>query len=308
MEGQVVLVTGAAGLVGNAIRLRLERRGTTVLPIDRVAHTRDGNATLVCDVNDVHRLHALAAEYSISGVVHCGAYSGPMVARDNPTSMIRVNIVGTANILELARIHHVPRVVFCSSASVYGNTDGGPVPEDVPLFPTSLYGASKVASEQLVASYARQYGVDGVSIRLSWIYGPWRTTDCVIRTMIEDALEERPTNMPFGRDFHRQFIHVDDAVDALIAALDTPNLPRLAYTVTGGSYVTLAEVADIVRRVLPQANIHLESGAAPLDDVQQEFDISAAARDFGFRPAISLEEGIRRYAEWLIARKARVAA
>lgn len=279
-----------------------------MLPIDRAARARDGNAIVECDVNDVHRLHALAAEYSIKGVMHCGAYSGPMVARDNPTSMVRVNIVGTANILELARIHHIPRVAFCSSASVYGNTDAGPVPEDVPLCPTSLYGASKVASEQLVASYARQYGVDGVSIRLSWIYGPWQTTDCVIRTMIEDALASRPTRMPFGRDFHRQFIHIDDAVGALIAALDRPNLPRLVYTVTGGSYVTLGEVGDIVRRVLPQADIQLECGAPPDDDVQQQFDISAALRDLAFRPAVSLQEGIRRYAEWLTARKTLAAA
>jgi nucleoside-diphosphate-sugar epimerase len=262
----------------------------------------------MCDLNDVHRLHALAAEYSIGAIVHCGAHSGPMVARDNPTSMIRVNIGGTTNMLELARIHRIPRVVFCSSASVYGNTDAGPVPEDVPLFPTSLYGASKVAGEQLVASYAQQYGVNGVSIRLSWIYGPGRTTDCVIRTMIEDALIGRPTKMPFGRDFHRQFIHIEDAVNALVTALDRPNLPRRVYTVTGGTYVTLAEVGEIVRRLLPQADIRMDAGRDPLDDVQHQFDISAAARDLDYRPSVDLEEGIRNYIQWIAARKERAAA
>jgi nucleoside-diphosphate-sugar epimerase len=184
----------------------------------------------------------------------------------------------------------------------------GPVAEDAPLAPTSLYGASKVASEQLVSSYARQYGVDGVSIRLSWVYGPGRTTDCVIRTMIEDALDGRPTRMAFGRDFHRQFIYIDDAIDALIAALDRPTLPRRVYTATGGTFVTLAEVGEIVRRVLPQADISMENGADPEDDIQQRFDISAAARDLGYRPLVSLEDGVRRYAEWLMAQKSLAAA
>ena len=308
MKSEAVLVTGAAGLVGGALRSRLERRGTSVVPIDRAPRATDGKAVLICDVNEVHRLHSMAMEYALTGIVHCGAFSGPMVARDNPSSMVHVNIVGTANILELARVHHIPRVVFCSSAGVYGNTPAGLVPEEAPLAPTSLYGASKVASEHLVSSYARQYGVDGVSIRLSWIYGPGRTTDCVIRTMIEDALERRPTRMAFGRDFHRQFIYIDDAIDALIAALDRPTLPQRVYTVTGGSYVTLAQVGDIVRRVLPQADIQLESGADPEDDIQQQFDISAALRDLEFRPSTSLEDGIRRYAKWLALQNSREAA
>jgi nucleoside-diphosphate-sugar epimerase len=299
----MVLITGAAGLIGGALRTRLERRGTPVLAVDRVPHGRDGAPIVVCDINDIHRLHGLAEANAISGIVHCGAYSGPMVARDNPGSMVQVNIVGTANVLEMARIHRISRVVFCSSASVYGETPEGPVPEDVVLAPTSLYGASKVASEQLVTSYARQYSVDGVSVRLCWVYGPGRTTDCVIRTLIEDALMGQPTRMAFGRDFHRQFIHIDDACDALIAALDHPKLPRTVYTVTGGSYVTLAEVGDIVRSVLPRAIIEMEAGADPLDDVQRQFDISAAARDLGYRPLVGLEEGIRRYADWIASRE-----
>lgn len=307
VSSEAVLVTGAAGLVGSALRSRLERRGTPVVPIDREPRAKDGRPVRICDVNDAHRLHALALERRLMGIVHCGAFSGPMVARDNPSSMVRVNIVGTANILELARVHRVPRVVFCSSASVYGDTPAGPVPEDVPLAPTSLYGASKVASEQLVSCYARQYDVDGVSVRLSWVYGPGRTTDCVIRTMIEDAQARRPTRMAFGKDFHRQFIYIEDAIDALVAALDAPKLPRRVYTVTGGSYVTLADVAEIVGRVLPQADIRLESGADPQDDRQQQFDISAAARDLGYQPSVSLEEGVRRYAEWL-AQNSRAAA
>ncbi|WP_445504364.1 NAD-dependent epimerase/dehydratase family protein [Microvirga sp. G4-2] len=303
MSEPTILVTGAAGLLGHAVRVLLEANGQRVLPIDRVAQTEEGQPIVACDLSDVHRLHALAVENRITGIVHCGAHSGPMVARDNPYSMVQVNIVGTANVLEIARIHGA-RFVFCSSTSAYGNTPEGLVPEDVPLVPTSVYGASKVAGEQLVSAYSRQYGVDGVSLRLSWVYGPRRTTDCIVRTMIEDALAGRPTRKPFGRDFHRQFIHVEDAARALVTALRTPRLPRQTYNVTGGTYLTLGEIGDIVRRVLPQADIALGEGPDPVDDRQHRFDVSAVQRDLRFTPEISLEQGVRAYAAWLQNRAA----
>lgn len=303
MTERRVLITGAGGLVGHAVHQQLESNGIAVLPIDRIARTADGIEVVECDITDIHRLHAFAHQYGVTEIVHCGGFSGPMIACDNPYSIVQVNIVGTANLLEVARIRRLRRVVFCSSTSAYGNTPEGPVPEDVPLKPTSVYGASKAASEQLVAAYARQHGVDGVSLRLSWVYGPRRTTDCFIRNSIEDALAGRPTALPWGRDFHRQYIHVDDAASALVCALDTSRLPRPAYNVTGGTYLSLGEVADILKRVLPTADIHLGSGPDPIDDVQQQFDITAAHQELGYNAAHELEDGIRSYVTWLKARR-----
>lgn len=126
------------------------------------------------------------------------------------------------------------------------------------------------------------------------------TTDCAIRTMIEDAQAGRPTSFPFGRDFHRQYVHVQDVADAILLALDWP---RRSYTINGGTYLTLGEVAAIVAKVLPSARIEMGPGGDPIDDVQARFDLSAAERDLGFRPRIGLEEGIRSYAGWLAARR-----
>lgn len=302
MNLRTILVTGAAGLIGNAVRDQLEARGAEVIAIDQVAATSEGRELIQCDLTDIHRLHAVVHRREVSGIIHCGAYSGPMVARDNPYAIVQVNVLGTANVLELARIRGIPRFVFCSSTSAYGDTPKGPVSEDVPLAPTSVYGASKVAGEQLVSSYSNQHGTDGVSLRLSWVYGPRRKTDCLIRTMIEDALRARPTRISWGRDFFRQYIHIDDATAALVSALEKGSLPRRVYTVTGGTYVTLGDIGEVVRRVLPSADIQLEPGPDPVDDVQEEFDISAARRDLGFQPRQSLENGVRQYAEWLKAR------
>jgi UDP-glucuronate 4-epimerase len=299
----VYLITGAAGLLGGAVCSVLESRAESFLAIDRAVGDAVARNIVQCDITDIHGLHALATRHSISGIVHCGAYSGPMVARDNPHAMVQVNIVGAANVLELARVHGIERFVFCSSAGVYGNTPKSPVGEDAPLRPTNIYGASKVAGEQLVACYSRQYGVDGVSLRLAWVYGPRRSTDCIIRTMIQDALARRPTRIPFGRDFSRQFIYVQDAAAALVAALDRRRLRRQAYNISGGTRVTLGEVADVVRRILPNADIELGEGPDPVDDIQHQFALSAAEADLGFSPSVTLDEGIELYARWLASER-----
>lgn len=296
-----VLVTGASGLVGNKVRQILEERGDKVLAVDRQAVPDTFGPVIECDLNDIHRIHALAGD-GLSGVIHCGAYSGPMVAWDNPVSMVQVNIVGVANMLEVARIHGAKRFIYCSSTSAYGPTPPGPVPEDVAMKPSTVYGASKAAGEQLVNAYASQFGLNAASLRLSWVYGPRRTTDCMIRTMINDAQAGRPTRVPFGRNFPRQYIYVDDAAGALVTAFDKADLPRRVYTVTGGSYKTLGQIADIVRVQFSKADIELGAGSDPVDDVQHEFDISAARRDLGYAPRYTLEQGIREYAGWLAAR------
>ncbi|MDO9714075.1 NAD-dependent epimerase/dehydratase family protein [Paracraurococcus lichenis] len=298
-EGRV-LVTGAAGLIGNAVCALLAARGRRVVAVDRAPAPGCPEGLAAVDVTDVHGLYAAVGDLPLDGVVHCGAYSGPMVARDTPHDMFRVNVAGTANVLELARVRGARRFVFCSSTSAYGPTGPGPVTEDRPLVSGTLYGASKAAGEALVRGYARQFAPDGASLRLCWVYGPRRTTDCIIRTMITDAQAGRPTRVPFGRGFPRQFIHVEDAARALVTALDAPGpLGGQAFNVTGGAFLTLDQVAAAAREVLPEADIELAEGPDPVDDLQQRFDTSAVERVLGFRPGIPLDQGIRSYAAWL---------
>lgn len=307
MSGDTILVTGASGLIGQRLLARLVSEGRRVLGID-VAAKPGHRPVEIADLADIHRLHALAGREGVGSVIHCGAVSGPMVLADNPHAIVSINVGGTANILELARVRGMRRVVFTSSTSAFGATveaESGPdgLPEDVPLRPGSVYGATKVAGEQLLAGYRAQHGLDAVAIRLSWVYGPGRTTDCVIRTMIEDAQASRPTSLPFGADFPRQFIHVDDAVDALLRAHDAPACPCPVYTATGGTFLTIGEIGRLVARLLPGADITVAPGPDPLDDHQHRFDTSAIATDLGFQPRQTLESGIRSYADWLATRR-----
>jgi nucleoside-diphosphate-sugar epimerase len=298
-----VLLTGAAGFIGCAVGNLLAARRTPVLATDVVTGRNTAQPVTLCDLTDIHRLYALTEDQEIDGIIHCGAVSGPMLARDNPRALIDTNVTGTANILEFARVRKVRRIVMASSAAVFGRTPAGPVKESAVARPSTVYAASKLAAESLATAYALQFGLDTVCLRLSWVYGPHRRTSCVIRTMLDDLQRGRPTQLTFGRDFPRQFVYIDDAASALVAAFDRPGLAQRVYTITGGEYVTLGELGGIVQRLFPKADIELGSGPAPEDDLQEVFDISAAERDIGYRPSVRLQEGVRRYADWLVGER-----
>lgn len=304
VTSEPVLVTGASGLVGKSVLELLATRGRQVVALDRSTASHAGIDIIDCDLRDVHRLHAIAARTAPGSIIHCGAHSGPMVARDNPADLVAVNVVGTTNMLEVARIRGMRRFVYCSSASVYGSTASGPVREDVPLHPSTVYGATKLAAEQIVLAYAKEHGVDAVSLRLAWVYGPNRTTACILRRMVADALAKRPTRIGWGADFHRQYVHASDAAAALLGALDARGLSQRAFTVTGGTFLTLGEIAELVREVMPGADIALAPGPDPDDDLHHEFDISAARRELGYEPRIALKSGIEDMAHVLRRRPA----
>jgi UDP-glucuronate 4-epimerase len=294
------LVTGVGGFIGREVAVRLTDLGRRVVGIDRQAPAEDlGYPVLVAEIGDTHRLYSLIRSHGVEDVVHCAGISGPMLVRDQPHAAFRVNALGTADLLEAARICSLRRVIYCSSCAAYGDTGPAPITENAPLAATDVYGASKAAADLLVQSYAAQYGVDGLCLRFCWVYGPRRTTTCVIRTMLIDALAGRPTRLSYGSGFYRQFIYIDDVVDAILASQDAKKPRQRAYNVTGGERLTLDDVAQLIRAVVPAADISLAVGPDPEDYHQELFDISAAHRDLGWRPKTPLRDGIARYAQWL---------
>jgi UDP-glucuronate 4-epimerase len=299
---ECVLVTGADGLIGGAVVAALSSIGRRVVGL-----LQNGSRQALPfeaytgDLRDTERMQHLFSEHEIGRVVHSGAVSGPMVGLDDPMRTIMTNILGTANVLEASRCHGVKRFVYLSSTTAYGDTPAGPIAEGMALRPKDVYGATKAAGEALVAAYESQLGLEGVSLRISWVYGPRRTTACLIRTLIEDALADRETRLEYGAGFCRQYVHVDDVVRGILAVLDAPSHRLPAYNLTGGTMETLDAIAGVVKRLLPQARIAMRPGPDPLDTCQGQFDISSMRRDFGFVPRVSLEDGIRSYARWLAA-------
>ena len=304
MSGEKILVTGANGFIGFAVAKELARLGRSVVGLDLNWSTEKNPAfkAVQGDLNDVHRLHRIFQVEQITGIIHCGAVSGPMLALDNPYSICLTNVMGTINLLEVARIYKVERFLYCSSGGAYGQTSRHPLPEEVALHPNDIYSATKASGEILVEAFSAQFGFDGVSLRFPWVYGPRRKTDCVIKEMIQNALAKQPTRLSWGQGVNRQFIYISDVVSAIIAAYDTKNLAQPNYNVPGkDSYVSIDHIADTVRKYIPDADISVTTGADPLDTPRGELDSSAAVRDFGYDPKYDLPLGISEYISWLAA-------
>ena len=174
------------------------------------------------------------------------------------------------------------------------------MPEDAPLAANDIYGATKASGDILTRAYAAQTGLDAVVLRFSWVYGPRRRTPCVVREMIRDAQAGRATRLPYGRGFTRQYVHIDDVVGSVIAALDAGAIgPQRAFNITGGQRLEFGAIVEAVRQAVPAAQITLGEGADPEDQSHGRFDISAAARALGWQPKVAFANGVRDYACWL---------
>ena len=301
-----VMVTGVEGMIGYAVAARLRDTGLTVVGMDhRLVESPALGVPLVrADLSDVHALYGTLATYGCTAIVHCGAISGPMLARNDPAALMQTNVVGTLNVLEATRRLGLRRIVVCSSLMVYGGNDGSVLDEDSPLLATDTYGASKVAAEAMVRAYVAEHGVDAVMARLAWVYGPRRQTACGIRAMLEDAIAGRPTCFESGSSALRQYVHVDDVASALTALLQAPErAARLAYNVSGGDYRPFQEIVDVARDLFPAAEIAVGDAPDPEDPPMGPLSIEAIGRDIGWRPAIPLATGLASYADWLRMRQ-----
>ena len=301
-----VLITGALGFLGYPAALASVAEGWETTGFDLVlpAATVAGAQFVRGDITDIHQIYRVLRKRSIDTIIHTGGFSGPMLERDNPYLVCSTNVGGTINLLEAARVTGIKRFVFLSSAHAYGDTPPAPVSEDAPFRTRDIYGATKASGDLLLRAYRGQHGLDAVSLRISNGYGPRRMTREAIRTMLQDAIAGRPTALDFGGGYGRTFLYVKDAVDAIVAAVKAPALAQSAYNITGTEFASMESIADIVRKLFPQARISMAAGADPLGYRREQLDISAAKRDFGWSPASTLERGIADYADWLRAHPA----
>jgi UDP-glucuronate 4-epimerase len=288
-----VLVTGGAGMIGMSLREALTEKGHMVTAIDVTDFGRDDSALEIMSITDSAALADLFARKAFDAVIHCGAISGPMMAQGEPMKIVEVNIDGTALLLDLARRHGLRRFVFCSSISVYGNVGKMAITEDTPLRPTSVYGASKVAGEQLVQAFTAEYGLSGVSLRIGRVYGPYRRGNCHLATLIRDAAAGEMTEIPCDPEFLYHYVYVDDVVEAQIAVLTADEFSFSAYNVGSGEALTMPQIAGIARTAIPGANPTLVAGADDVPDVQTAFDVSRIAADLAWRPRFDLASGLR---------------
>lgn len=243
----------------------------------------------------IRRVVEAMRDHGVTRIVHTAAMSHPGLSVDVPITTFAANVDGTLHLLEAARLAGVRRIVCFSSECAYGNRPERLVTEDCPLEPTTPYGVTKVACELLARVYNTRHGFEITSLRPTEVYGPGNRMPQFLCELIDAALDGIPYRLAAGGEQRFQFVHVEDVARAALLAVEQERLPREAYNVTGGSQITLAEAAAEVVRLVPGADLELGPGLLLELDQQGPFDISAAERDFGWRPEWTLERGILDY-------------
>jgi UDP-glucuronate 4-epimerase len=322
-----ILVTGAAGFLGMHVAKRLLQRGEKVVGVDnmdayyslelkeaRLAELEeDANFTFhYLDIGDSQAAAAVFALYpDLEGIVHLAAQVGVGHSLANPQAFLNTNISGMFVLLEECRkLKHLKNVVYGSSSAVYGGNRKVPFSEtDQANQPRSIYAASKRADELLAAAYANISGVPMTGLRLFAIYGPWGRPDMFFYAFAEAIVAKRPIRVYNNGDFRRDFTYVDDAVQAIVAALDKPVrppegvaadvfIPHQIVNIGNDRSNSLSEFIAELEQALGISAI-IENEPMKKDDLQEtRADIGIARREYGFEPKTPLAEGVPRFVDW----------
>ena len=315
-----ILVTGAAGFIGSALTERLLRADARVVGVDNFdpfydpaekrrnlepARAHDGFRLIEADCADLDALEAALGDERPDVIVHLAARAGVRPSIEAPLDYAHANLMATQAMLELARRRGVRRFVFGSSSSVYGNNPKVPFAEDDPVdHPISPYAATKRAGELLCHTYHHLHDMAVLCLRFFTVYGPRQRPDLAIRKFGTLMLEGEPIPMFGDGTTERDYTWIDDILDGVDRAIDrTAEHPGEFEIINlGGSRTTsLARLIDLIGDAL---DIEPEIRQLPMQpgDVRRTYaDVEKAGRLLGYEPAVAIEEGIPRFAEWLVA-------
>lgn len=308
-NGKRVLVTGGAGFIGTNLVSRLVRYKAKITVIDdlstgRLENLRNSDkacAFIKGSVTDRELVTSLLAEADV--VFHLAARNIIASTRD-PYEDFQTNIGGTLNVLAAAREHQIDRVVYASSASVYGNPRHLPINEDDRISLLTPYAVSKFAGEGYCQAFYESYGVPVVVLRYSNVYGPGQDPEnpyCgVVSKFMNRAGERQPLELHGDGEQTRDFTYVDDVIEAtLSAALSKKAVGEVLNVATGIE----TSVSALARLVLDHYGVQvaLESiDRRDIDNIRRRvLNVEKIRRTLRWTPSIPLAEGLRRTGEWL---------
>jgi UDP-glucose 4-epimerase len=299
------LVTGGAGFIGsNLVKLLLDEQHDVIVLDNLSSGYRDNLAALrkarfvEGDVRDDAALREAAAGCEI--IFHLAASVGNTRSINHPIDDSEINVIGTLRVLEAARALGARKVVFSSSAGIFGELKTVPIREDHPAEPDSPYGASKLGAEKLCLAYAKLYPLECVCLRYFNVYGVNQRYDAygnVIPIFAHRALRGQPLLIYGDGEQTRDFVNVRDVAMANYRAGMTRGVSG-AFNIASGSRVTINALASLVAAA-GGLDLRVEHQPPRKGDVRHSLaDVSAAHGAFGFNPTISIEDGLREYMGW----------
>jgi len=309
-----VLITGGMGVIGAEASRRFVKEGYR--PVIFARHRDDNLISDIVDkidvelgdITDLPRLLDVIKRNQITHIVHAAAFVGA-VSQANPAQSINVNVVGTVNVLEAARLFDIKRVVYTSAKGVYGPITGEygaptykPIPEDMPKNPKRIYDAAKLMSEHMCVYYTGNMGVDAVVLRFATTYGPGKTARHGKMGVTSQIIEAPAAGLPFhiaqGGDEKDDFIYNKDSALGIYRATIAENPKSRVYNIGSGVGSTLRDFETAIRKRLPNADIKIGPGLNFLGmpyPPHGVYDISRAREELGFAPEYDLDAGVADY-------------
>ena len=308
-----ILVTGGAGFIGSHVVDQLCARGETVTVLDdfndfyspTIKHRNldgvTGRASIIAaDIRDVGKLSKIFQQTHFNAVIHLAARTGIRPSLTQSRLYTDVNITGTQNLLELAREFGVKKIIFASSSSVYGINQRVPFREDDPLAsPISPYAATKLAGEALAHVYHHLYQLNIVCLRFFTVYGPRQRPDLAIHKFTSAILAGQPIELFGTGATRRDYTHITDIVQGILAALDRP----LGFEIINLGDARTVELRELVALLEKLTGRHADLRRLPEQpgDVPVTFaDIEKARRLLDYRPQVAIEAGLTGFVEWLV--------
>ena len=313
-----VLVTGGSGFLGAYTMAALDAAGHTAFAYDVAPPTGDLLSVAPAlssrfrsgQIGDLARLFDVCRTENIDAIVHAAGLVGLEPSLAQPLAFYQTNIMGLVHACEAARQLRMRKVVAISSNAAYHKGAGEKLVETDPPFsvtegnPAGHYGTSKMAGEAIGLAYASFQDVDFIALRVTAIYGFGMRSPMYIKPMVENAVRGLPTRFATGGPMKRDYTHVRDCCAAIVLALNAPRPgpgAQRVLNVSAGQAHTATEVAEMVRRIVPGADIDIGDTLNSLEEqnvkMRAPLDVSAAKRLLGWSPQWPLETGIPEYAE-----------
>jgi nucleoside-diphosphate-sugar epimerase len=297
------LVTGGAGFIGSNIVNTLLELGHEPVVLDDLSSGYREN--LVAGIpfveGDVRDLETVARAMAGCGVVfHLAASVGNVRSIEHPQTDAAINVLGTLNVLETARAGRIDRVVFSSSAGIFGELKTLPISEDHPQDPDSPYGTSKLAAEKMCLVYNKLYGMHNVCLRYFNVYGPHQRFDAygnVIPIFADRILKKEPLTIFGDGEQTRDFVNVHDVAAANVQAGLAQDVSGV-FNIGSATRITINELARVMHEIAA-AQSALRYAPPRMGDVRDSLaDIEAARSAFGFDPATQMAQGLAEYWAW----------
>jgi UDP-glucose 4-epimerase len=307
-----VLVTGGAGFIGSHLCAALAARGDDVTAVDDLSTGVESNVPdrvelVRADVADPDAVGRAFAGRSFDAVLHVAGQASIATSFAEPARDLRVNVVGTLNVIDGCLAAGVPRLVYASSMTVYGEPDVVPTPEDALCRPVSYYGITKYAAERYVqvAGARTDVSLSVTSLRMFNVYGERQSLSNpyqgVLAIFIGNVLRGEPITIHSDGRQTRDFVYVADAVDAWLRVLDTPDTDGTVYNVGSGRETTISDLAIAVLHACGESpeDWEIRTGGAQQGDLRRAAaDVSSLTAATAWRPQTALDDGMARTVGW----------